>query len=99
MMTPDMVTTKKPIAGGKRTPAGRKKSKLTMAREEASRLAGRTVLLAACDAAKWNLTRVAEALELSTQADVIRALKELAPDEYDAARERGAISPGRRAEE
>jgi hypothetical protein len=74
---------------------GRLKSKLTMAREEASRLAGRTLLLATCEALKWNLTRVAETLAMATPSDVIRALKELAPEEYDAARERGDVSTRR----
>ena len=98
-------TTKKPAATtGRRgsdalpshrttaVPKERKKSKLTAAREEASRLAGRTVLLATCEALKWNLTRVAETLEMATGADVIRALKELAPEEYEAAQQRGDIA-------
>lgn len=89
------VTTAKKAAKKKATPEGRKKSKLTAAREEASRLAGRTMLLATCDALKWNLTRVAEALELATPSDVIRALKELAPEEYAAAQERGDVAKRR----
>ena len=98
MMTAEMATkTKKKTAQTAR--AGRKKSKLTQAREDASRLAGRSVLLASCEALKWNLTRVAEVLEMATQADVIRALKELAPEEYEAARQRGDVAPGRRSDE
>ena len=90
-----MATTK--ASGGKKqaagkAPAGRKKSKLTTAGDEASQLARRTLLLGTCEAAKWNLTRVAEALDLATGADVIRALKELAPEEYEAAQTDGRIA-------
>lgn len=78
---------------------GRKKSKLTVAREEGARLAGRTLLLGTCEALKWDLAEVAKTLDLATSADVIRALRELAPVEYEAARERGDIRRGRRPEE
>lgn len=93
-----MATTK--ASGGKRqaagkVAAGRKKSKLTLAREEAAQLAGRTLLLGTCEALKWNLTRVAETLDMATPSDVIRALKELAPDEYEAAQKRGDIATRR----
>lgn len=79
------------------TPEGRRKSKLTQAGEEASRLARRTLLLTTCETVKWNLTRAAEALVLATPSDVIRALKDLAPEEYEAARERGDIATRRDA--
>lgn len=94
-MIADVTTQRKPA----KAPEGRKKSKLTLAREEASRLAGRTMLLATCDALKWNLTRVAESLEMATASDVIRALKELAPQEYEAAQERGDVAKRRDAQE
>lgn len=85
---------------GRETPAeGRKKSKLTSAGEEASQLARRTLLLTTCQTLGWDLAKVATALDLTTGADVIRALKELAPGEYEAARAAGDIRRGRRPEE
>lgn len=85
------------MATTKRTtkPAPRRQSKLTLAREEGARHAGRLALLATCDALGWNLTRVAEVLEMTTPADVIRALKELAPAEYEAAKARGDVAKRR----
>lgn len=85
--------TKKPAV--KTAPEGRKKSKLTLAREEGSRLAGRTLLLGTCEATGWNLARVAEVLGLASNADVIRALNELAPEEYARAQDEGLIKKGR----
>lgn len=81
------------------TPAseGRKRSKLSAAGEEASRLARRTLLLTTCETLGWNLTRVATALEMATASDVIRALKELAPTEYAAAQTRGDVATRRDA--
>lgn len=101
-MLASMAKTTGTKAGTKRTgkaatkaPEGRKKSKLTLAREEGSRLAGRTLLLGTCEATGWNLSRVAEVLELASNADVIRALNELAPEEYVKAQEAGLIKKGR----
>jgi hypothetical protein len=97
MMLGGMATTKaasKRQAAGK-VAAGRKRSKLTLAREEAARLAGRTLLLGTCEALKWNLTRVAETLDMATPSDVIRSLKELAPEEYEAAQKRGDVATRR----
>lgn len=89
------MTTKKP--GKKPAAKGpRKTSKLTRAGDDAARLAKRTILLTTCEALRWNLSRVAEALELTTAADVIRALKELAPEEYEAAQVRGDITTHRK---
>ena len=85
-------------ASGKSKPTPRKRSKLTLAREEGSRLAGRTLLLGTCEALKWNLTRVAEVLEMTAAADVARAVMELAPEEFEAARERGDVSRATRAD-
>lgn len=101
MMLGGMATAK--ASGGKKqaagkAPAGRKKSKLTAAGEEGSQLARRTLLLGTCEALKWNLARVAEVLELASHADVIRALKELAPEEYEAARDAGKIAKRRDSE-
>lgn len=88
-------STKKPTTKAASKPEGRKKSKLTLAGEEAATLAKRTLLLTTLAACRWNLSRTAEVLDLATGADVIRALKELAPEEYDAAKARGDVSQGR----
>lgn len=80
-------------------PTPRKLSKLSAVGDEASKSARRALLLATLDALKWDMTRVASALELATNADVIRALKELAPDEYAEAQNDGRIQRGRRANE
>lgn len=84
-------TARKPAAATE----GRKRSKLSAAGEEASRLARRTLLLTTCETLGWNLTRVAAALEMATASDVIRALKELAPAEYTAAQDRGDVATRR----
>lgn len=94
MLTGDMATTKKGATKA-RASEGRKTSKLTRAGDDASRLTRRTLLLTTCETLAWNLTRVAEALELATASDVIRALKELAPEEYEAARTRGDVATRR----
>lgn len=77
----------------------RKLSRLSAAGEEASRLARRTLLLTTCETVQWDLSAVARALELTTSADVIRALRELAPSEYEEAKLSGKIKRGRRADE
>lgn len=89
------VTTAKKSAKKKAAPEGRKKSKLTMIGDEAAAVAKRGALLSACDAHGWNLTRVAETLGMVGAPDVIRALKELAPEEYAAARVRGDVAKRR----
>lgn len=86
---------RKPAAKASEAAEGRRKSKLTQAGEEGSRLARRSVLLATCEAADWNLARVAEVLVMASHADVIRALKELAPEEYAAAQASGAVAKRR----
>ena len=88
--------TSKPARKPAAATEGRKRSKLSAAGEEASRLARRTLLLTTCETLGWDLTKVAAALELATGADVIRGLKELAPDEYAAAQADGRIRRGRR---
>jgi len=62
---------------------------------EAAREAQRKALLRALKAHEWNLARTAEALAMGSGSAVIRALKLLAPEEYDAAREDGRIRAGR----
>ena len=100
MLAVEMAATKTTTKrAGSKKPAGRKLSRLTIAGDEASRLARRTMLLATCAAVKWNLTRAAEALDLATPSDVIRALKDLAPEEYEAARERGDVATRRDSKE
>lgn len=79
-------------------PEGRKQSKLTLAGDEASRLARRTLLITTLGACGWNLARTAAALDLASGADVIRALRDLAPEEYENARADGRIAPGRKSD-
>jgi len=98
MPAPKKSTRTKAPAKAAPRPAARKQSKLTLAGDEASKLARRTLLITTLGACGWNLARTAAALDLASGADVIRALKELAPEEYDAARADGRISPGRRAD-
>lgn len=88
------------VAASKKSkkPAGRKLSRLSTVGDEASKSARRALLLTTCEIVSWDLSAAARALELATSADVIRALRELAPDEYEAARESGKIRRGRPAE-
>lgn len=62
---------------------------------EAAREAQRKALLRALKAHDWNLAHTADALSMGDASAVIRALKSLAPEEYDAAREDGRIRSGR----
>jgi hypothetical protein len=70
----------------------RKRNKLTEAGDAAARVAKRNMLLLACDACDWSLAAVATLLGMASSADVIRALKELAPAEYAAAQADGRVS-------
>lgn len=82
-----------------RTPRsdGRRKSRLTTIGEEAAKLAKRQALLATLDATGWDLSKSAELLELASNADVIRAIKDLDLTEaYEAAKSRGDIVRGRK---
>ncbi len=73
-------------------PAGRKKSKLTLAGEAAQR----GVLLAALKEHRWNLSHVAEALEMGDASAVLRSIRLLGlVEEYDAAKATGKARPGR----
>lgn len=102
----EMATTKKtlPRGAGKPQkpqakpvePEGRKVSLFTRVGNEAKATAQRRLLLDTLKQNGWNLTATAEALEMAALANVIRALQELAPDEYEAARRDGRISPGNR---
>jgi hypothetical protein len=75
----------------------RKRSQLTVAGDEGARAGKRIAILTACQCCDWNLARVAEHLSLASSADVIRALKELAPIEYAEAQADGLVSRGNRA--
>lgn len=73
------------------TPPARRKSKLTLASEDAAR----KLLLRTVRAEGWNLSASAVALDMTGAADVLRALKLLAPDELAAARAEQLIRAGR----
>lgn len=76
-----------------------KKPSLTEIGRQAAKDAQRRALLAELDANDWNLTATAEALQVSGGSpNIIRALKQLAPDEYEAAKTDGRVSPGNRRE-
>ena len=81
----------------KTAPKTRTRSELTLAGERAAAAAKRDVLLTACRCCDWNLSRVAEKLALTSASDVLRALKELAPEDLAAARKRGDVSTQNRA--
>ena len=75
-------------------PEGRKKSKLVQIGDAAKAEAMRKALLDALKQHEWNLSRTARELEMNNASAVIRALKELAPGEYERARERGDVAFG-----
>lgn len=75
---------------------GRPKSKLTLAGEEGAIRAKRELLLKTLDATGWNFSATAGALEMSGTPAVIRALTEVAPDEYERAKKDGRVSQGKR---
>lgn len=63
---------------------------------EVGREAQRKALLAELKLQNWNLTATARELGLTGPSNVIRAMKNLGlADEYEAAKARGDISPGR----
>lgn len=110
-MLGDMATTKtkgssKPrkSSGGAPPPSptradGRQKSKLTLEGERCAAEGKRALLLKTLERHGWNLTATAAALEMGFAQSVVRALNELAPEEYEAARRDGRISPGNRRED
>ena len=75
---------------------GRVKSALTLAAEEGARAAKRELLLRTLDANDWNFAATARALGLTGTPAVIRALNEVAPDEYERAKRDGRVAPGKR---
>lgn len=75
---------------------GRRKSALTRIGDEAKRDAMRKALLKSLRENDWNLTVTAEAMEMASNVSVIQALQDLAPEEYEAAKADGRISPGKR---
>ncbi len=83
---------KKPAPGAKEVP---RVSVLSEVGDEARRKAVREALLKALRATDWNLTAAGESLRMDRQ-NVIRALKEFAPDEYAKAKADGRVVPGKR---
>lgn len=102
MAAPKKSTAKKPT---RKNPADdeRKRSAFAEIGRAAAKEAQRKALLGALKSNGWNLTAAGETLEMGAGAAagtaVIRALKELAPDEYENARNDGRISQGNRREE
>lgn len=64
--------------------------------EDARREAQRKLLLKTLKEHGWNLTKAAEALGMGAMQAVTRALKDLAPEEYAAAKADGRITNYRR---
>lgn len=90
MMTGTVATTKTRTRPAK--PVASRRPTLT----EIGREAQRAALLAELKAQAWNLTAVAKELGLTNASNVVRAIRTLGlVDEYDAAKERGDIVPGR----
>lgn len=82
-----------------RQPEGRKRSKFTEVGDEAKAVAQRALLLETLDANGWNLTATAEDLGMGAATAVSRALRELAPKEYEKAKRDGRVSQGNRRAE
>jgi transcriptional regulator with GAF, ATPase, and Fis domain len=107
MLAPTMATTRKPTKPTTK-PSGRPSTRRPAAvappktfaevGREAAREAQRKVLLESWKANGWNMTATAEALGMGSGPAVIRALKTLAPDEYEAAKTDGRVSPANRRE-
>lgn len=62
--------------------------------DAARRAAQRKLLLRTLRETRWSLREAADALGLSGSAGVVRALKDVAPEEYAAARADGRIKAG-----
>lgn len=77
----------------------KKKPTFTEVGNEAKAKAQRAYLLEELDAQNWNLTKTAEALGMGGRAAVIRALNDLAPEEYERAKNDGRVRPGVRPDE
>lgn len=98
MLASDMASpkTRKPAT---KPPEGRKRSKFTEVGDEAKATAQRALLLETLDANGWNLTATAEELGMGAATAVSRALRELAPKEYEKAKRDGRVSQGNRRAE
>jgi transcriptional regulator with GAF, ATPase, and Fis domain len=86
------------VSSPKKSPTARKPKKptLTDIGREAARKAQRDALLAELRAQEWNLTATAKELGLNNGSNVIRSIRALGlDDEYERARQRGDIAPGR----
>lgn len=88
------VAAKKKRAG--KAPAPRKRSVLSQAGDDAKAAAERVLLLSTLEANGWSLTATASSLRMGPATAVSRALRELAPAEYEAAKADGRISQGNR---
>lgn len=86
-----MATTKKSTKAPTKA-ATRDRSLFAQAGEDARREAQRKLLLKTLRESGWNLTRTAEALGMGAMQAVTRALKDLAPEEYAAAKADGRIT-------
>ena len=76
----------------------RAKSELTKVGDDAKAKAQKALLLKTLKANRYNLSAVAEALNMGPATAVSRALRTLAPVEYEAAKAAGLISQGNRRE-
>lgn len=95
MMTVDVATTRKSTT---RRPKPAAAATFAEVGRVAARDAQRALLLETCERLGWHLGAVAEALAMGAASHVVRALKNLAPDEYEAARESGKVSQANRRE-
>ena len=91
-----MLSSEKPPAPAPARADGRVKSALTMAAEEGARAAKRDLLLRTLDANGWNFAATARALDVAGTPAIIRALNDVAPDEYNRAKRDGRVAPGKR---
>lgn len=90
--------TKKPASKPRPKTEGRRKDSLFATTGEAGRReAQRKLLLRALKEQHWNLRATADALGMSGTPHVLRAIQDVGlADEYEAAKERGDVSPGSR---
>ena len=74
----------------------RERSLYAQTGDDARRDAQRKLLLKTLREFDWNLTATAEALGMAGSPAVIKALRDVAPDEYEMAREDRRVSQGNR---
>lgn len=79
----------------KKAPA-RARSLYAQTGDDARREAQRKLLLKTLKEQDWNLTATAEALGMAGSSAVIKALRDVAPDEYEKARDDRRVSQGNR---